>query len=63
MLDQIDVEKSPICRLDSECWDVVLYFFNPMNVLGEARRAYRFTVDVSDVVPVLIGDIREWAVR
>lgn len=62
-LDQIDVEKSPICRLDSECWDVVLYFFNPMNVLGEARRAYRFTIDVSDVVPVLIGDIREWAVR
>ena len=62
-LDQIDVERSPICRLDSECWDVVLYFFNPANVLGEARRAYRFTVDVSDVVPVLIGDIREWAVR
>jgi cyanobactin maturation PatA/PatG family protease len=62
-LDQIDVERSPICRLDSECWDVILYFFNPANVLGEARRAFRFTVDVSDVVPVLIGDIREWAVR
>jgi cyanobactin maturation PatA/PatG family protease len=62
-LDQIDVERSPICRLDSECWDVVAYFFNPANVLGEARRAFRFTVDVSDVVPVLIGDIREWAVR
>jgi cyanobactin maturation PatA/PatG family protease len=62
-LDQIDVERSPICRLDSECWDVVLYFFNPANVLGEARRAFRFTIDVSDVVPVLIGDIREWAVR
>lgn len=62
-LDQIDVVRSPVCRLDSDCWDVVLYFFNPMNVLGEARRAFRFTVDVSDVVPVLIGDIREWAVR
>jgi cyanobactin maturation PatA/PatG family protease len=62
-LDQIDVERSPVCRIDSDCWDVVLYFFNPANVLGEARRAYRFTVDVSDVVPVLIGDIREWAVR
>lgn len=62
-LDQIDVEKSPICRLDSDCWDIVLYFFNPANVLGEARRAFRFTVDVSDVVPVLIGDVREWAVR
>ena len=52
-----------MCRLDSDCWDVVLYFFNPANVLGEARRAFRFTVDVSDVVPVLVGDIREWAVR
>ncbi len=62
-LDQIDVERSPVCRLDSDCWDVVLYFFNPANVLGEARRAYRFTVDVSDVVPVFIGDIREWSVR
>jgi hypothetical protein len=62
-LDQIDVQQSPICRVDSECWDVILYFFNPANVLGEARRAFRFTVDVSDVVPVLIGDIREWAVR
>ena len=62
-LDQIDVERSPICRLDSDCWDVVLYFFNPANVLGEARRAFRFTVDVSDVVPVFIGDIREWSVR
>jgi cyanobactin maturation PatA/PatG family protease len=62
-LDQIDVERSPICRLDADCWDVVLYFFNPSNVLGEARRAVRFTVDVSDVVPVLLGDPREWSVR
>ena len=62
-LDQIDVDRSPVCRLDADCWDVVLYFFNPANVLGEARRAYRFTVDVSDVVPVLLGDIREWSVR
>jgi len=62
-LDQIEVERSPVCRVDSDCWDIVLYFFNPVNVLGEARHAYRFTVDVSDVVPVLIGDIREWSVR
>jgi len=62
-LDQIEVDRSPICRADSDCWDVVLYFFNPANVLGEARRVFRFTVDVSDLVPVLIGDIREWSVR
>ena len=62
-LDQIEVTRSPICRTDSDCWDVVLYFFNPKKVLEEARRAYRFTVDVSDIVPVLIGEIREWSVR
>jgi hypothetical protein len=62
-LDQIDVERSPICRLDGDCWDVVLYFFNPANVLGEARRAFRFAVDVSDVIPVLIGEVRDWSVR
>ena len=62
-LDQIEVTRSPICRADSDCWDVVLYFFNPKKMLEEARRAYRFTVDVSDIVPVLIGEIREWSVR
>lgn len=62
-LDQIEVVNSPICRADSDCWDIVLYFFNPKKVLEEARRAYRFTADVSDIVPVLIGEIREWSVR
>jgi hypothetical protein len=27
------------------------------------RRAYRFTVDVSDVVPVMVGPVRAWYVR
>jgi hypothetical protein len=40
----------------------VLTFFNPAD-LNVSRRAYRFTVDVSDVVPVLVGLVREWAVR
>ena len=62
-LDEITVEPSPICRPDSDCWDVLLIFFNPQNVLAEAREALRFTVDVSDVVPVLVGDMRTWAVR
>jgi len=62
-LDQIEVNRSPICRMDSDCWDIVLYFYNPLNVLNESRRAYRFTADVSDIVPVLIGDVREWSVR
>ena len=28
-LDTIEVERSPICRLDSDCWDVKLTFFDP----------------------------------
>jgi cyanobactin maturation PatA/PatG family protease len=60
-LDTITVEKSPICRPDSDCYDVKLKFFN----LQDSRRAgkvYRFTVDVSDVLPVSIGRVRSWSV-
>jgi cyanobactin maturation PatA/PatG family protease len=60
-LDTITVEKSPICRPDSDCYDVKLQFFN----LQDSRRAgkvYRFTVDVSDVIPVSIGRVRSWSV-
>jgi hypothetical protein len=59
-LDTILVERSAFCRKDSDCWDVKLRFFNPANVL-EARRVSRFTVDVSDVYPVLVGPIRTWS--
>lgn len=60
-LDAITVEKSPICRADSDCYDVKLQFFN----LQDSRRAgkvYRFTVDVSDAIPVSIGRVRSWSV-
>jgi cyanobactin maturation PatA/PatG family protease len=60
-LDTITVEKSPICRADSDCYDVKLQFFN----LQDSRRAgkvYRFTVDVSDAIPVSIGRVRSWSV-
>jgi hypothetical protein len=62
-LDEIGVERSPICRPDSDCWDVRLIFFDPADALGQARTVYRFTVDVSDVVPVMVGPFRSWAVR
>jgi len=62
-LDTIEVERSPICRLDSDCWDVKLTFFNPMKVFEQARKVYRFTVDVSDVVPVMVGSVRSWFLR
>lgn len=62
-LDEIGVERSPICRPDSDCWDVRLIFFDPADTIGQARTVYRFTVDVSDVVPVMVGPVRSWAVR
>lgn len=61
-LDQIEVERSPICRPGADCWDVKLSFFNPKRRLEEARRMYRFTIDVSDIVPVTVGKIRAWHV-
>ncbi|NER95554.1 MAG: PatA/PatG family cyanobactin maturation protease [Symploca sp. SIO1B1] len=61
-LDRIEVEKSPLCRPESDCWDVKLTFFDPSNRTERARKVYRFTVDVSDVVPVTIGRVRSWVV-
>jgi len=61
-LSDISVSKSPICRPGSDCYDVTLSFFNPKERLTQARREYRFTVDVSDVVPVTLGDVRSWSV-
>jgi hypothetical protein len=58
-LDTITVEKSPFGRQDSDCWDVKLRFFDPENT-RRAKRAYRFTIDVSDTLPVTVGDTREW---
>jgi len=62
-LDSIDVERSPLCRPDSDCWDVKLHFFYPERQVQTVRRVYRFTVDVSDVVPVTVGPMRSWFVR
>lgn len=61
-LDGIAVERSPICRPESDCWDVKLTFFDPSRRLEQAREVHRFTVDVSDVVPVTIGGTRHWFV-
>jgi hypothetical protein len=53
-LERIDVVRSPYCRVDSDCWDVLLKFFDPEST----RRAYevtRFALDVSDKLPVTLG--------
>jgi cyanobactin maturation PatA/PatG family protease len=59
-LDTIGVEKSPFCRPDSDCWDVKLRFFDPENS-RRARSVFRYTVDVSDILPVTLGDVRHWS--
>lgn len=61
-LNIIKSEKSPICRPGSDCYDVTLSFFNPKERLTQARKEYRFTIDVSDVVPVTVGEVRAWSV-
>lgn len=59
-LDSITVEKSPFCRLDSDCWDVKLKFFDPENS-RRAKKVFRFTIDVSDIIPVTLGDVKTWS--
>jgi cyanobactin maturation PatA/PatG family protease len=61
-LDSINVRKSPVCRPDSDCYDVEVAFFSPDNE-NRSNQVFRFTVDVSDVIPVTIGEIRSWAKR
>ncbi|WP_333296031.1 MULTISPECIES: PatA/PatG family cyanobactin maturation protease [unclassified Microcoleus] len=60
VLDTIEVVKSPICRADSDCYDVKLRFFDPEH-LERSRSVKRFTIDVSDVIPVTIGQMRSWS--
>jgi cyanobactin maturation PatA/PatG family protease len=62
MLDRIEYERSPICRPRSDCWDIKLSFFNPARRFEQAKQVYRFTVDVSDVIPVTVGKVRHWEV-
>ena len=58
-LDQITVAKSPYCRMDSDCWDVQLKFFDPAND-RRARAVYMFTIDVSDEMPVSLAPVHQF---
>ncbi|MDY6784465.1 MAG: PatA/PatG family cyanobactin maturation protease [Cyanobacteriota bacterium] len=60
-LDTIEVEKSPYCRLNSDCWDVLLTFFDPENG-RRSRQVFRFTIDVADSMPVTVGSIKRWSI-
>ncbi|WP_375471016.1 PatA/PatG family cyanobactin maturation protease [uncultured Nostoc sp.] len=60
-LDSIEIEKSPFCRLNSNCWDVKLKFFDSENS-SRAKKVYRFTIDVANLMPVTLGTVRSWSV-
>ena len=55
-LERLDVVKSPYCRVDSDCWDVMLKFIDPENT-NRAYTVIRFSVDVSDRLPVTLGKL------
>ncbi len=59
-LDEITVERSPVSRPGSEFYDVVLSFFNPLKRDREARKFYRYTIDVCGIMPVTFGPLRSW---
>ncbi|MFM1916749.1 MAG: hypothetical protein RJB01_264 [Actinomycetota bacterium] len=58
-LEDVATEPSPFARADADAWDVKLKFFDPDNT-RRARKVYRFTVDVSDMMPVTLGEVRSW---
>lgn len=60
-LDTIEVEKSPFCCLDSNCWDVKLKFYDSENG-RRGKRIFRFTIDVKDTLPVTLGQVKSWSV-
>ncbi|MFH8368304.1 hypothetical protein [Streptomyces sp. NPDC018031] len=55
-LEGISVAGSPACRPGSDCHDVVVTFRDPADG-GRPRVAYRFTIDVSDELPVSLAPV------
>jgi cyanobactin maturation PatA/PatG family protease len=56
----VSVERSPLNRPGSEYYDVLLTFFDPGRRQDVAPLVARFTVDVSDTVPVVVGERVTW---
>jgi hypothetical protein len=56
----VAAERSSLGRPGGECYDVLLTFFDPARRLERAPLRARFTVDVSDTVPVVIGEPVSW---
>jgi hypothetical protein len=62
IIDDISVLPSPACRVGSECYDVQLRTFRESDVTA-ALRTFQFTLDVSDTIPVNIGNVAAWSER
>jgi cyanobactin maturation PatA/PatG family protease len=60
VLQRIDAEPSVVCRPDADCWEVLLTFASPPRRFQQAPKQYRFTIDVSDTIPVSVGRVRSW---
>jgi cyanobactin maturation PatA/PatG family protease len=58
-MDRIEVSKSPYCRMDSDCWDVQIKWFDPEND-QRAKSVYQFTIDVSEELPVSLAPAHEF---
>jgi cyanobactin maturation PatA/PatG family protease len=61
-LDTITAVKSPYCRVDSDCWDVQLSFFDPDNN-QRAKAVFQSTIDVSDQLPVQLAPTHQFLFR
>jgi cyanobactin maturation PatA/PatG family protease len=59
ILETIAVDKSPVCRMHSDCWELYLDFYDP-NDAKRANQVFHFTIDVSDMMPVTVGAVRSW---
>ncbi|GAB3487414.1 S8 family serine peptidase [Amycolatopsis cihanbeyliensis] len=62
VLDAISVSRSPYGRVDSDCWDIELRFFDPAENT-RAGKEWRFTIDVADVHPITFGKPKAWPAR
>jgi cyanobactin maturation PatA/PatG family protease len=58
-MDTITAIKSPYCRVDSDCWDVQISFFDPEND-NRARVVFQSTIDVSDELPVQLAPTHQF---
>jgi hypothetical protein len=60
-LEDISVQPSQYTRIDSECYDVIITFFDPTND-RQARVAYLYVIDVSEVLPVPLAPTRQFLI-